>query len=192
MADFGLARAKSVPTKTYSNEVVTLWYRPPDILLGSTEYSTSIDMWGVGCIFFEMATGRALFPGSNVKDEVQMIVKTLGIPSEETWPGISSNEEFLSYKFPDYTPEPLVNKAPRLDTDGLELLNRFLLYDARRRISAHDGMRHSYFSSLGPNVHKLPDTASIFTLPNIQLYKDPGHRTMSHSNSRSRRQSMVL
>lgn len=43
----GLARAKSVPTKTYSNEVVTLWYRPPDVLLGSSEYSTQIDMWFV-------------------------------------------------------------------------------------------------------------------------------------------------
>ena len=45
LADFGLARAKSLPTKTYSNEVVTLWYRPPDVLLGSTDYTTSIDMW---------------------------------------------------------------------------------------------------------------------------------------------------
>ncbi|CAH8559929.1 unnamed protein product [Heterobilharzia americana] len=54
LADFGLARAKSIPIKTYSNEVVTLWYRPPDILLGSTEYSTHIDIWGVGCIFYEM------------------------------------------------------------------------------------------------------------------------------------------
>ncbi|VDM83384.1 unnamed protein product [Strongylus vulgaris] len=45
LADFGLARAKSVPSRTYSHEVVTLWYRPPDVLLGSTEYSTSLDMW---------------------------------------------------------------------------------------------------------------------------------------------------
>ncbi|NWT92727.1 CDK18 kinase, partial [Urocynchramus pylzowi] len=60
LADFGLARAKSVPTKTYSNEVVTLWYRPPDVLLGSTEYSTPIDMWGVGCIHYEMVTGRPM------------------------------------------------------------------------------------------------------------------------------------
>jgi serine/threonine protein kinase len=52
LADFGLARAQSVPTKTYSNEVVTLWYRPPDVLLGSTDYSTHIDMWGVGCILW--------------------------------------------------------------------------------------------------------------------------------------------
>ena len=75
MADFGLARAKSVPTKTYSNEVVTLWYRPPDVLLGSTEYSTPIDMWGVGCIFYEIASGRPLFPGSTVEDELHLIFK---------------------------------------------------------------------------------------------------------------------
>ena len=75
LADFGLARAKSVPTKTYSNEVVTLWYRPPDVLLGSTEYSTPIDMWGVGCIFYEMASGRPLFPGSTVEDELHLIFK---------------------------------------------------------------------------------------------------------------------
>ena len=50
LADFGLARAKSVPTKTYSNEVVTLWYRPPDVLLGSTQYDSSIDMWSVSTI----------------------------------------------------------------------------------------------------------------------------------------------
>uniref|UniRef100_A0A4W5JIU3 Cyclin dependent kinase 17 n=1 Tax=Hucho hucho TaxID=62062 RepID=A0A4W5JIU3_9TELE len=78
LADFGLARAKSVPTKTYSNEVVTLWYRPPDVLLGSSEYSTQIDMWGVGCIFYEMAAGRPLFPGSTVEDELQLIFRLLG------------------------------------------------------------------------------------------------------------------
>ncbi|KAE8623602.1 hypothetical protein XENTR_v10005672 [Xenopus tropicalis] len=78
LADFGLARAKSVPTKTYSNEVVTLWYRPPDVLLGSTEYSTPIDMWGVGCILYEMATGRPMFPGSTVKEELHLIFRLLG------------------------------------------------------------------------------------------------------------------
>lgn len=63
LADFGLARAKSFPTKTFTDEVVTLWYRPPDVLLGNVEYDTSIDMWGVGCIFFEMDSGHTLFTG---------------------------------------------------------------------------------------------------------------------------------
>lgn len=76
LADFGLARAKSVPSHTYSHEVVTLWYRPPDVLLGSTEYSTSLDMWGVGCIFVEMITGMAIFPGiRDTYDQLDKIFK---------------------------------------------------------------------------------------------------------------------
>ena len=59
----GLARAKSVPSHTYSHEVVTLWYRPPDVLLGSTNYTMSLDIWGVGCIFVEMLNGYPCFPG---------------------------------------------------------------------------------------------------------------------------------
>ncbi|XP_044802357.1 cyclin-dependent kinase 14 isoform X3 [Bubalus bubalis] len=74
LADFGLARAKSVPSHTYSNEVVTLWYRPPDVLLGSTEYSTCLDMWGVGCIFVEMIQGVAAFPGmKDIQDQLERI-----------------------------------------------------------------------------------------------------------------------
>ena len=72
----GLARAKSVPSHTYSHEVVTLWYRPPDVLLGSTEYSTSLDMWGVGCIFVEMITGVPTFPGvRDTYDQLDKIFK---------------------------------------------------------------------------------------------------------------------
>ena len=150
LADFGLARAKSgtsapvivhicynhlinhnfcrilVPTKTYSNEVVTLWYRPPDVLLGSTEYTTSIDMWGVGCIFFEMASGRPLFPGSTVEDELHLIFRTLGTPTERKWKGITKKEEFLSFNFPHYEPESLFTRVPRLDSEGMDLLMRYL------------------------------------------------------------------
>ena len=126
LADFGLARAKSVPTKTYSNEVVTLWYRPPDVLLGSTEYTTSIDMWGVGCIFFEMAAGRPLFPGSTVDDELQLIFRTLGLPDENSWSGTCQNLEFQKYQSLKVSPEPMNSRVPRLDSDGLDLLLKFL------------------------------------------------------------------
>ncbi|MGH0117627.1 UNVERIFIED_CONTAM: hypothetical protein FKN15_041819 [Acipenser sinensis] len=73
LADFGLARAKSIPSQTYSSEVVTLWYRPPDVLLGATDYSTGLDMWGVGCIFIEMLQGSPAFPG--VTDIVEQLQK---------------------------------------------------------------------------------------------------------------------
>ncbi|CAH2285242.1 cyclin-dependent kinase 18 [Pelobates cultripes] len=193
LADFGLARAKSVPTKTYSNEVVTLWYRPPDVLLGSTEYSTPIDMWGVGCILYEMATGRPMFPGSTVKEELHLIFRLLGTPTEETWPEISANKEFKAYCFPQYRPQPLKNHTPRLDSEGIDLLSSLLLYEHKKRISAEEGFRHPYFKSLGERVLTLPDTTSIFTLKEIQLQKDPGHRgSIFHHTARgkTRRQSI--
>jgi len=65
LADFGLARAFGIPVKNYTNEVVTLWYRAPDILLGSKSYSTSIDIWSIGCIFAEMIMLKPLFPGNS-------------------------------------------------------------------------------------------------------------------------------
>ncbi|KAM5239101.1 cyclin-dependent kinase 18 isoform 1-T1 [Ctenodactylus gundi] len=193
LADFGLARAKSVPTKTYSNEVVTLWYRPPDVLLGSTEYSTPIDMWGVGCIHYEMATGRPLFPGSTVKEELHLIFRLLGTPTEETWPGVMALSEFRAYNFPRYLPQPLLNHAPRLDTDGISLLTGLLLYESKSRMSAEAALSHPYFRSLGERVHQLEDTASIFSLREIQLQKDPGYRGLAFQQpgrGKNRRQSI--
>lgn len=164
LADFGLARAKSFPIKTYSNEVVTLWYRPPDVLLGSTEYSTPIDMWGVGCIFFEMVCGRPLFPGSSPEDQLTMIFKLLGTPTETTWPGISTNEEFLSYDFPRYKPESLKTLAPRFDSNGLDLLLSYLSYEPKKRKSATESMKDPFFSALGTEVHYLDDSKFSNTL----------------------------
>ncbi|ERE74411.1 cyclin-dependent kinase 18-like protein [Cricetulus griseus] len=193
LADFGLARAKSVPTKTYSNEVVTLWYRPPDVLLGSTEYSTPIDMWGVGCILYEMATGKPLFPGSTVKEELHLIFRLLGTPTEETWPGVMSLPEFRAYNFPRYLPQPLLSHAPRLDTEGINLLTSLLLYESKSRMSAEAALSHPYFQSLGERIHQLDDTASIFSLKEIQLQKDPGYRGLAFQHpgrGKNRRQSI--
>ncbi|XP_028302559.1 cyclin-dependent kinase 18 [Gouania willdenowi] len=193
LADFGLARAKSVPTKTYSNEVVTLWYRPPDVLLGSTEYSTPIDMWGVGCILFEMATGRPIFPGATVKEELHLVFRLMGTPTEDTWPGISSNEEFCSYLFPQYIPQVLLNHMPRLDLDGIDLLSALLLYNTTKRISSEDALHHAYFLTLGDNIHRLAETASVFSLREVHLQKDPGHRSSLFqplSRGKNRRQSI--
>ena len=135
LADFGLARAKSIPTKTYSNEVVTLWYRPPDVLLGSTDYSTHIDMWGVGCIFYEMVGGKPLFPGTKVDDELYLIFKLLGTPTDDTLPGISANADVaalnmsarVAHSAASLDPiATLCALVPRLDIDGISLLASFL------------------------------------------------------------------
>lgn len=128
LADFGLARAKSVPTKTFSNEVVTLWYRPPDVILGSTHYSTSIDMWGVGCIFFEMITHKPMFMNSTIHEQLFSIFKALGTPSEEVWTSMMQNIKNNEHSFnelPRYrrSLDRLIN---RLDSEGKDLLLKFL------------------------------------------------------------------
>ena len=152
--------------KTQSNEVVTLWYRPPDVLLGSTDYSTHIDMWGVGCIFYEMVCGKALFPGTKVDDELSLIFRTLGTPTEQTFPGISANQEYLSLNLPRFINynqngtilDTLSTLVPRLDGDGIDLLASFLKYNPKLRITASDAILHNYFSKFPPSIFKLDNS----------------------------------
>jgi serine/threonine protein kinase len=73
LADFGLARSFGLPLKTYTHEVVTLWYRAPEVMLGSRMYSLAIDIWSLGCIFFELITGRPLFKGNSEIDQLMKI-----------------------------------------------------------------------------------------------------------------------
>uniref|UniRef100_A0A8C5J311 Cell division protein kinase 5 n=1 Tax=Junco hyemalis TaxID=40217 RepID=A0A8C5J311_JUNHY len=110
------------PQNLLINRVVTLWYRPPDVLFGAKLYSTSIDMWSAGCIFAELANaGRPLFPGNDVDDQLKRIFRLLGTPTEEQWPAMA--------KLPDYKPYPmypattsLVNVVPKLNATGRDLL----------------------------------------------------------------------
>lgn len=75
VADFGLGRAFGIPVRVYTHEVVTLWYRAPEILLGASRYSCAIDMWSVGCIFAEMAMKKPLFQGDSEIDQLFRIFR---------------------------------------------------------------------------------------------------------------------
>jgi len=176
ICDFGLARAKSIPTKSYSNEVVTLWYRPPDVLLGNTDYDHSIDMWGVGCIFYEMATGRTFFPGSSVRQQLYLIFSSLGAPNSYSWPEILHDPEYQRYSFPSFRQEKLSRRCPRLDVDGLNLMQNFLRFKPSERISASEGMRDPFFASLPQQVHRLSERESIFDVPGVYMTLNPGQR----------------
>ncbi|KAK7696494.1 Cyclin-dependent kinase catalytic subunit [Cerrena zonata] len=149
LADFGLARAFGIPMRTYTHEVVTLWYRAPEVLLGSRHYSTAIDMWSVGCIFAEMVRrGHPLFPGDSEIDQIFKIFKILGTPNEDTWPGV---RQLPDYKptFPQWAAQELAHQVPGLDDDGLELLRDMLTYDISKRISAKRTLIHPYFADYG-------------------------------------------
>src|SRR3984885_896148 len=125
LGDFGLARAFGIPVNTFSNEVVTLWYRAPDVLLGSRTYNTSIDIWAAGCIMAEMYTGRPLFPGTTNEDQLQRIFRIMGTPSERTWPGISQYSEYKQ-NFSMYATQDLRVILPQIDPSGIDLLQRML------------------------------------------------------------------
>lgn len=147
LGDFGLARAFGIPVNTFSSEVVTLWYRPPDVLLASRSYNTSIDVWSAGCIIAEMFTGRPLFPGTANDDQLLKIFRIMGTPSERTWPGVSQLPEFKP-NFPVYLTQDLRMLIPQLDPLGADLLVRLLQMQPERRISAADALRHPWFEGL--------------------------------------------
>lgn len=144
LADFGLARAFGIPVNTFSNEVVTLWYRAPDVLLGSRAYDTSIDIWSAGCIMAEMFTGRPLFPGQQNDDQLSRIFRLMGTPSEDTWPGVSQLSEWKP-DFPVYAPMNLSSVLPQIDPLGMDLLNKMLRVQPTERASARDLLIHPWF-----------------------------------------------
>jgi len=105
LADFGLARAFGIPVRSYTHEVVTLWYRAPDVLLGSRKYSTPVDIWSVGCIFAEMANGRPLVAGTSEEDQLDRIFRLLGTPKpQRDFPGIVDLPDWDPHRFPPYPP----------------------------------------------------------------------------------------
>lgn len=122
LADFGLARAFGIPIRTYTHEVVTLWYRAPEILLGAKHYSTPVDIWSVGCIFAEMINHLPLFPGDSEIDELFRIFRALGTPDESSWLGVSQLPDFKA-TFPKWHPQPLSRFVSTLDEMGLDLLS---------------------------------------------------------------------
>ncbi|CAJ0754960.1 17943_t:CDS:2, partial [Entrophospora sp. SA101] len=146
LADFGLARVCSLPIKAYTHEVVTLWYRAPEILLGCQQYSTGVDIWSVACIFAEMFLKDALFRGGSEIDQLFKIFSLLGTPNENTWPGVSN---LPNYKviFPNWAAKPLKSRIPNLNYEAIDLLENMLVYEPNKRISAKLALYHPYFDS---------------------------------------------
>lgn len=144
LADFGLARAFGVPLRKYTHEVVTLWYRAPEILLGVRQYSTGVDMWSIGAIFAEMVNRQPLFPGDSEIDQIFKIFRVCGTPNELVWPGVTSLPDFKT-TWPQWSRRPLSQVVPKLDEYGIDLLDRLLTYDPVNRISAKRAAEHPYF-----------------------------------------------
>ncbi|XP_035427529.1 cyclin-dependent kinase 2 isoform X4 [Cygnus atratus] len=135
-------------------KVVTLWYRPPEILLGCKYYSTAVDIWSLGCIFAEMVMRRALFPGDSEIDQLFRIFRTLGTPDEAAWPGVTALPDYKP-TFPRWARQDLGKLVPPLDEDGHKLLAQMLHYDPNKRISAKAALRHPFFHDVTKVVPNL-------------------------------------
>jgi cyclin-dependent kinase len=154
LADFGLARAFGIPVRSYTHEVVTLWYRAPDVLMGSRKYSTPVDIWSVGCIFAEMVNGRPLFPGNTDQDQLQKIFKVLGTPKEADWPTAAELDGWKP-DFAVYEPQPWANIVPSLEALGTDLLTKMLHYAPDKRVHGRAAMDHEYFRGLSEAIKNM-------------------------------------
>lgn len=148
IADFGLARAFGIPLRTYTHEIVTLWYRAPEVLLGSRHYSTGVDMWSVGCIFAEMIMRQPLFPGDSEIDEIFRIFRLLGTPNDEVWPGVTTLPDYKP-SFPNWTVKDLTDNVPGSNAQSVEMLAGMLVYDPAKRMSAKTALKCDYFRLAG-------------------------------------------
>lgn len=147
VADFGLARAFGIPIRVYTHEVVTLWYRAPEVLLGAPRYSTPIDVWSIGCIFAEMANKRPLFHGDSEIDQLFRIFRTLGTPTDENWPGVTQMPDYKP-SFPNWKQNILNSVVQQINNRGVDLLQKMLVFDPAKRISAKACLNHGYFNDL--------------------------------------------
>lgn len=149
LCDFGLARTYSVPGNGfYTREVVTLWYRPPEILLGNQHYSTPSDIWPSGCIFAEMLEKRPLFPGDAEIDQLFRIFRTMGTPNEQIWPGCTQLRDFKTFLATTFRPVPLNLVVTQANPLALDLLSKMLKYEPNSRINAREALVHPYFTQL--------------------------------------------
>lgn len=150
LADFGLARAYSISKgapNRYTNRVVTLWYRPPELLLGERDYGPAIDMWGAGCIMAEMWTRCPIMQGTSEQQQLKFISHLCGSITPEVWPGV---EKLEFYNKLDLEKGKTRKVKERLevyvkDRHALDLLDKLLVLDPKQRIDSDTALNHDFF-----------------------------------------------
>ncbi|CAN7023955.1 unnamed protein product, partial [Brassica rapa subsp. trilocularis] len=148
LADFTLARHLSLDfTGTLTNQVTTLWYRAPELLLGATEYGPAVDMWSVACLFAELLNGEPIFPGKTEIDQLKKIYELCGSPDENNWPGVSEMPLYERFKPSLPLKSRVIETYGHFDAHALELLECMLVLDPPKRISAKDALDSDYFWS---------------------------------------------
>lgn len=177
LADFGLAREHGSPNRSMSNEVVTRWYRAPELMFGARRYSAAIDMWAIGCIFAELMLRVPLFAGNTDTDTEQLgkIFNALGTPTPATWPAATSLPCYLEFEPREPLDlSPLFMSQP---SSAQPLLLAMLTLDPMKRLSATKALEHPYFST-------LPEATPPENLPTSLESSNVNHGSGAISNKR--------
>merc|ERR1719162_2875655 len=132
--------------RCYTLDVITLWYRAPEILLGCQRYGAEVDMWSVGCIIAEMATGQATIPGDSEIGTIFKIFRTLGTPSEESWPGMKDLAHWKPSfpKWPSTDLKSIYGMRPEIGAEGLDLIRNLLPQNPTARLSARRAKKAAF------------------------------------------------
>ncbi|XP_019093765.1 PREDICTED: mitogen-activated protein kinase 10-like [Camelina sativa] len=147
ICDFGLAR--STPESHEMTEyVVTRWYRAPELLLGTSDYTAAIDVWSVGCIFMEMMNRKTLFPGKDQVHQLRLHLELIGTPTEEDLELFSENAKRYIRQLSKHPRQPFSEKFPNVPPLAIDLVEKMLTFDPRKRISVKEALAHPYLSSL--------------------------------------------
>ncbi|XP_074659231.1 cyclin-dependent kinase-like 1 isoform X2 [Tubulanus polymorphus] len=146
LCDFGFARLLTGPGDDYTDYVATRWYRSPELLVGDTVYGPPVDIWAIGCVFAELLTGQALWPGRSDVDQLYLIRKTLGDLIPRHMEIFSTNTFFhgLTIPEPDVM-EPLSVKIPNIHPAAMDFLQGCFAMDPEKRLSCKELLGHHYF-----------------------------------------------
>jgi CTD kinase subunit alpha len=154
LADFGLARFYDMDKQLhYTNRVVTIWYRAPELLYGQTEYGPPIDVWAAACVIVEIFTKHAIFPGSGRElNQLLKLWEILGFPTAEEWPDISKTEWFFMMRPKEEMRNVFAEKYQgRVSPELFDLLTLMLKYDPAKRPTAEQCLEHPFFTHEGPD-----------------------------------------
>jgi len=151
LCDFGFARTLAGPGARYTDYVATRWYRGPELLTGDTQYGKAVDIWAIGCMLPEMASGAPLFPGESDIDQLFHIMRCFGQLPPKLLEVFRANPLFIGIKIPDniQQTETLEERFPNYPIEQLELMKDCLRYEPESRCSCEELMAHRYFTEDG-------------------------------------------
>lgn len=192
LADFGLARFFSKHGKLdYTNRVITIWYRSPELLLGETQYGPAVDIWSAACVMVEIFTRHAIFPGDGGEiNQLDKIYNILGTPTRSEWPGLVDMAWFELLRPTERKPNTFAEKyQERLTPDAFELLQAMLMYDPAKRPTAGDVLEHPYFMTEEPAPRQVIEyvSSSPHSYLNIELIVFSDSKTSKATGTNSSR-----